>query len=61
MESKNCPVCHSADIELFEEEGLTFIRCKKCKYDESYDYDESEIVDVVLGKDLVTPEPKKQF
>ncbi len=38
---KKCPVCGSTDVEVFEEEGVEFIRCKKCGYDESVEYDEA--------------------
>ena len=38
---KKCPICSSSQIEIINEDGFEFIRCLKCGYDESADYDEA--------------------
>ena len=38
---KPCPMCKSSDTETFEEDGFIFLRCKRCKYDESIEYDDA--------------------
>jgi Zn ribbon nucleic-acid-binding protein len=42
MVGKKCPVCKSTDTEVREIEGLDFLFCNKCKFDESEDWDLTE-------------------
>ena len=37
----HCPVCGSRKIELKEEEGLVFVVCHACHFDEAEGYDEA--------------------
>ena len=38
---KKCPICSSSQVEMINEDGFEFLRCLKCGYDESADYDEA--------------------
>lgn len=34
-----CPKCKSSDIEFIDYSGLKFIKCNKCNFDESSEYE----------------------
>ncbi len=35
MQPKRCPKCHSTKIETISDNGIEFIKCNNCHYDES--------------------------
>jgi len=40
MVNIHCPKCQSEDIELIEYQGGKFLKCNKCKFDESKEMDQ---------------------
>ena len=40
--TKKCPICKSTNTVIEEVEGLDFLKCKDCGFDESEDWDLSD-------------------
>ena len=36
---KRCPICGSVDIKIINNEGMEYIKCNKCKFNEMEEYD----------------------
>ena len=41
MQQRLCQICKSSNITLHEEDGVTYLRCKQCGFDEAGDFDEA--------------------
>lgn len=39
MSQKKCPICGSSDIKIIEDDDMRYIKCNKCKFNESEGYD----------------------
>lgn len=39
MAEKKCPICKSTDIKIEIIDDLEFIKCNKCRFDETEDYE----------------------
>ena len=37
---KLCPKCRSADVKIHEDDGISFITCNSCGYDELEEYED---------------------
>ncbi|MDP4012861.1 MAG: hypothetical protein Q8R00_04630 [Candidatus Nanoarchaeia archaeon] len=42
MEKVKCPVCNSTDTIIRDVDGIEFLLCKNCGFDEAEDWDASE-------------------